>query len=215
MAVSTCWLTCCNTTVAGRGALSTYGGSSKEGRRVGVVVMVVLLLVVVLRLTREDVAAAVSFFVGVVAMVVVVVMRSVLVLLRTRGGEEVDAAAFWSSSLTVASPFAMAARPWRLVDDVSVVVVEVAKALAWPRMMNERDEVEEAGGWGGWKAAVLCRQQEETQAQASSKGRVQKALVVVVVILWLCLCAYVVRIANWEGMHLTSPPLSIFLAGPH
>jgi len=175
---------------------------------VGVVVMVVLLLVVVLRLTREDVAAAVSFFVGVVAVVVVVVMRWVLV--RTRGGEEVDAAAFCSSSLTVASPFAMAARLWRLVDDVSVVVVEVAKALAWPRMMDERDEVEEAGGWGGWKAAVLCKQQEETRAQTSSEERVKKTLVVVVVILWLCLCAYVVRIAI-----LTSPPLSIFLAGPH
>ena len=49
----------------------------------------------------------------------------------------------------------MAARLWRLVDDVSVVVVEVAKALATAlgalgRIVIEGGgEVKEAGGWGG------------------------------------------------------------------
>lgn len=172
--VSTCWFTCCKITVAGTGALATYGGSTKEGKPARM---------------------------GVEVRVVIVVVLLVVDVVRTMGEEAEEAAPVCvplsSSMMVVAARLRVV-----LVDVVKVVVdVDVAKTfLATARTGGWRCMMVVVGGGeggcgeagrrgGGRKAAAADCEEEETQSQPSSKETARKNLVVVVVVsLRLCVC---------------------------
>lgn len=165
MTVSTYCLTFSKTTVAGKGALSTWGGSNKDGSRprMGAVVVPVLLLLLL------------------------------LLLLRTTGEGNGVRCGEVCCLFTAASSSAMAVMLWCLMSVaivVGIVVLEVAINLARAGgaccariFTNEasRGEGEEEAGMeaaGAFKGVI--------QTPVNSTGMINDKLIVVVGMLWLC-----------------------------